>query len=62
MDDTVYRQAAIDALMEEFERIPTMAIRAKHVIEQLPSAQLIEISLPKDEKPKFYPEDWSEIL
>ena len=32
-------------------------------IGQLPSAQLIAFALPKeDEKPKFYPEDWKEIL
>lgn len=36
--DTISRQAAIDALIEEFKRTPTVAIRAKHVIEQLPSA------------------------
>lgn len=63
-DDVIYRQMAIDALMDEFKRIPTMAIRAKHVIEQLPSAQLIAFDSPDnwDEKPKFYPEDWREIL
>lgn len=37
--DCVERLAAIDALMDEFKRIPTMAIRAKYVIEQLPPAQ-----------------------
>ena len=37
--DCVERQAAIGALMDEFKRTPTMAIRAKHTIEQLPSAE-----------------------
>lgn len=35
--DTIYRRAAIDALMKEFKRIPTTAIRAKNIIEGLPS-------------------------
>lgn len=38
-DDFISRKGAIDALMEDFKRIPTNAIRAKTVIEQLPSAQ-----------------------
>lgn len=38
MKDTVYRQDTIDALVNHFKRIPTTAIRAKHVIEKLPSA------------------------
>lgn len=37
--DTISRQAAIDALMEKFKRIPTTAIRAKDALEALPSAQ-----------------------
>ena len=37
--DTIYRQAAIEALREEFKRTPTTAIRAMHRIEQLPPAQ-----------------------
>lgn len=37
--DTISRAAAIDALMDEFKRIPTNAIRAKSRIEALPSAQ-----------------------
>ena len=37
--DTISRQAAIDALMDEFKRVPTTAIRAKNRIERLPSAQ-----------------------
>ena len=36
---TVSRQAAIDALMDEFKRVPTTAIRAKNRIDRLPSAQ-----------------------
>lgn len=38
-DDTISRQAAIDAVMDEFKRFPTSAIRAKTRIEALPSAQ-----------------------
>ena len=38
-DDFISRKRAIDALMEDFKRIPTNAIRAKTVIEQLPPAQ-----------------------
>ena len=37
--DTIYRRAAIEELMEHFKRVPTTAIRAKKVIEKLPSAQ-----------------------
>jgi hypothetical protein len=37
--DTVSRKAAIDALMDEFKRVPTTAIRAKNRIERLPSSQ-----------------------
>ena len=37
--DLISRQAAIDAVMELFRRVPTNAIRAKKVIEKLPSAQ-----------------------
>lgn len=39
MDNLISRKAAIDALMDEFKRIPTSAIRAKTRIEELPSAQ-----------------------
>ena len=38
-DDTISRRAAIDAVMDEFKRIPTSAIRAKTRIEALPPAQ-----------------------
>ena len=38
-NDCIRRQDAIETLMEIFKRIPTNAIRAKTVIEQLPSAQ-----------------------
>lgn len=38
-NDSISRQAAIDALREEFKRVPTTAIRAKNVIEGLSSAQ-----------------------
>ena len=44
---TVSRRAAIDALMDEFKRVPTTAIRAKDALEKLPSAQL-EIIRCKD--------------
>lgn len=37
--DTISRQATINALIEGFKRSPTIAIRAKGMIEQLPSAQ-----------------------
>lgn len=36
--DSISRQMAIDALMDEFKRVPTTAIRAKNRIEQLPPA------------------------
>lgn len=39
MDSLISRQAAIDALMDEFKRVPTNAIRAKDALEKLPSAQ-----------------------
>ena len=37
--NTISRQQTIDALMQEFKRIPTNSIRAKIVVENLPSAQ-----------------------
>ena len=37
--DCISRQAAIDAVMDEFKRVPTTAIRAKARLESLPSAQ-----------------------
>ena len=37
--DCISRQEAIDAVMDEFKRIPTNAIRAKTRIEALPPAQ-----------------------
>ena len=39
MNNLIERQKAIDALIEGFRRSPTVAIRAKDMIEQLPSAQ-----------------------
>lgn len=39
MKDTIYRQQAIEAVMELFKRVPTNAIRAKKAIEKLPYAQ-----------------------
>ena len=39
MSDVISREAAIEAVMDEFKRIPTSAIRAKTRIEALPSAQ-----------------------
>ena len=56
MKDTIYRQDAIDALTEEFKRTPTMAIRAKYVIEQLPSTQLIAIASPDTIQDAIEPE------
>lgn len=44
-DDLISRQGAIDALTERFKRVPTNAIIAKAVIENLPSTR---------------PEDWME--
>lgn len=41
--DTIYRQEAIDAVIDELKRIPTNAIRAKTRLEQLPSAQPMQI-------------------
>ena len=38
MDDLISRQAAIDAVIDEFKRSPTPAIRAKLRLEALPSA------------------------
>ena len=38
-DDTISRRAAIDAVIDEFKRSPTPAIRAKLRLEALPSAQ-----------------------
>lgn len=35
--DTVNRQAAINAVMDEFKRVPTTAIRAKARLESLPA-------------------------
>lgn len=39
MGDMISREAAIDAVMDEFKRVPTTAIRAKARLESLPSAQ-----------------------
>ena len=39
MSELISKQAAIDAVMDEFKRIPTNAIRAKIRIEALPPAQ-----------------------
>jgi len=39
MDKLISQQAAIDALMERFKRVPTNAIIAKDTIKNLPSAQ-----------------------
>jgi len=37
--ETIYRQAAIDALRDKFKRTPTNAIRAMDAVKQLPSTQ-----------------------
>ena len=39
MSDLISRQAAIEALRDEFKRTPTNAIRAMDTIKNLPSAQ-----------------------
>lgn len=39
MNDLISRQAAINAVMDEFKRVPTTAIRAKTRLESLPAAQ-----------------------
>ena len=39
MNDSISRQAAIDAVIDELKRSPTPAIRAKFRLEALPSAQ-----------------------
>ena len=39
MDKLISQQAAIDALMERFKRVPTNAIIAKDTIKNLPSAE-----------------------
>lgn len=39
MDDLISRQAAIEAMMDLFKRVPTNAIRAKDKLEELPSVQ-----------------------
>ena len=44
MSDLIDRQAAIDALVERFRRLPTNALNAKHVIEDLPSTQTEQLS------------------
>ena len=54
MSDTIYRDAAIDELREEFKKIPTTAIRAMYVIRNLPSA---EQWIPVPGKPPEVDED-----
>ena len=39
MGRLIDEEDAINALIEEFKRTPTIAIRAKYTIEQLPPAQ-----------------------
>ena len=69
--DTISRQAAIDAILREYNKddsdYPTdyqQGLSAtKKIIEQLPSAQLIAFASPDNfTEPKFHPEDWREIL
>lgn len=67
MNDTIYRQAAIDALMERFKRVPTNAIIAEDTIENLPSAQPEQQWIPfktrplTEEEKEDHPE-WDFIL
>ena len=39
MSDLISRRSAIDAMISEFKRVSTTAIRAKDVLEKLPSAE-----------------------
>lgn len=39
MNDSISRQAAIDALINHFKKSPTTAIRARGVVEELPPAE-----------------------
>ena len=43
MSDYIERQAAIDAVMETFKRIPTTAIRAMDSIKALPFADVVPV-------------------
>ena len=77
MSDLIDRQAAIEIIQSMYPgmpRVPWMRkdwqkryepyIRTENAIRELPSVQLIAFASPDnwDEKPKFYPEDWREIL
>ena len=49
--DIISRRSAIDAMLSEFKRVPTIAIRAKDVLEKLPSAEAEQQWIPSGEKP-----------
>ena len=48
--DTISRQAAIDALRQQFKKSPTTAIRAMNTIEELPSAHPEQCWIPVSER------------
>ena len=78
MNDLISRQATLEIIQSMYPgmpRVPWMRkawqkryepyIRTENAIRELPYVQLFEIASPdtiKDAKPKFHPEDWSEIL
>ena len=59
MKDTINKQDAINALREEFKRVPTNAIRATQVVENLPPAQPEQRWIPCEEK---LPEPLEKVL
>jgi hypothetical protein len=51
MSDLISRRSAIDDMLSEFKRVPTIAIRAKDVLERLPSSEPEQQWIPSSEKP-----------
>lgn len=60
--DCICRQEAIDAVMDEFKRIPTNAIRAKTRVEALQSAQPEPIRINLNEPIKVKLTDWGKEI
>lgn len=58
-NDVIFRKAAIDAVVDEFKRSPTPAIRAKLRLEALPPAQPEQRWIPSGERP---PEEGSYLV
>ena len=58
-NDLIFRKAAIDAVVDEFKRSPTPAIRAKLRLEALPPAQPEQRWIPSGERP---PEEGSYLV